>query len=459
MRMGWGLLLLLLCVGCATTRASGTLHHEGAQRFTFTESGEPGRVHRGGAGHAAGTKVAMASTGELAVRTVANGAVRMDAFEALLMYAGLDNMGDLPPNGHPLTPDEAARLVGVLLRKPVTLANFPPRMGANHLLREVLAGGEVSREELLLRVKRLNRVVVLRPDGYLAWVISGQTQQKVALVEWKDGAFRAHGFELGRFYTSQGGIFRRADAQMQPVGHLLAEVYDDADYISRTLDGAEEAFVELALAMGKLLTYPADSLAALQHLPSGLVALLASSPEYLERFRYMTRGQQLKALSKLVTTLIVTCGAAGGTARTMAATLGADATVPVLSLTAEGALAMERIVVPVGTMATFMGTGIGGVYVLSTASGGDGSSPTGKRSFSKSDRAKGLEKAKDADGVPRCEYCKAEVDPKAGRPNSYEADHRTPYTKGGPSTQDNLAPACRNCNRTKGARTPEEWKP
>jgi hypothetical protein len=416
----------------------------------------------------------MASPAEMAARTVASGAVRLDGFEALLVYAGLDNQRDLPPSGQPLTPDEAARLLGVLLRKPVTLANFPPRMGANHLLREVLEGGEVSREELLLRVKRLNRVAVLRPDGYLAWVVSGQTQQKVAPVEWMDGAFRAHGFELGRFYTSQGGIFRLADAQLQPVGHLLAEVYDDADYISRTLDGAEEAFVELALAIGKLLTYPADSLAALKDLPAGLVALIASSPEYLERLRYMTRGQQVKALSRLATTLIVTCGAVGGTTRTMTATLGAEATVPVLSLTAEGALVMQRIVVPVGAVATAVGSGVGGIYVLSTASGGDGSSPTGnraggeavegtaqpgKRSFSKSDRAKGLEKAKDADGVPRCEYCKAEVDPKAGRPNSYEADHRTPYTKGGSSTQDNLAPSCRNCNRTKGARTPEEWKP
>jgi hypothetical protein len=417
----------------------------------------------------------MVSPAEVAARTVARGAVQMDVFEALLVYAGVDNRWDLPPSGQPVAPNEAARLLGVLLGKPVTLANFPPRMAANYLLREVLEGGELSREELLRRVERFNRVAVLRPDGYLAWVVDGKTQQKVAPVEWRDGAFRAHGFELGRFYASRSGVFRLADAQMQQTGPLLAEVYDDADYISRTLDGAEEAFVELALAIGKLLTYPTDSLAALQHLPAGLVALIASSPEYLERLRYMTRGEQVKAISKLATTLIVTYGAAGGTTRTLTAAMGgAEATVPVLSLTAEGALVMQRIAVPVGTMATVMGTGVGGVYVLSTTSGGggpnsngnragveavEGSAQQGKRSFSKSDRAEGLEKAKDADGVPRCEYCKTEVDPKAGKPNSYEADHRTPYTKGGESTQDNLAPSCRTCNRAKGPRTPEDWKP
>jgi hypothetical protein len=331
-----------------------------------------------------GTEVAMVSPAEMAVRTVASGAVRVDAFEALLFSAGLDNIGDLPPRGGLLAPDEAARLLAALLKKPVTLAHFPPRMGASHLLREVLEGGEVSREELLRRVERFNWVAVLRPDGYLAWVINGRTLQKVAPVEWQDGAFRARGFELGRFYTGQEGAFRLADAQMRQAGPLLAEVYDDADYLSRSLDGAEEAFFELALAMGKLLTYPSDSLAALQHLPAGLAALIASSPEYLERFKYMTRGEQVKALSKLATTLIVTCGAAGGTTRTLTAALGgAEATVPVLSLTVEGALVMERIAVPVGAVATAVGTGVGGVYVLSTASGGGAPSASGSNAGAK----------------------------------------------------------------------------
>jgi hypothetical protein len=314
----------------------------------------------------------MVSPADLAARTVVRGtAVRVDVFESLLVYAGLNNKWDCPPSGQPLTPGEAARLLGVLLTKPVTLANFPPRMAASHLLREVIERGELSREELLRRVERFERVAVLRPDGYLAWVVDGKTQQKVAPVEWRDGAFRAHLFELGRFYASRSGVFRLADAQMQQTGPLLAEVYDDADYISRTLDGAEEAFVELALAIGKLLTYPTDSISALRKLPAGLVALIASSPEYLERLRYMTRGEQVKALSKLATTLIVTYGAAGGATRTLTAAMGgAEAMVPVLTLSAEGALVMQRIAVPVGTMATALGTGVGGVYVLSTTSGG-----------------------------------------------------------------------------------------
>jgi hypothetical protein len=61
-----------------------------------------------------------------------------DAFEYLLLLAGLDNVNDEPPRGAPLTPQEAARVLTGLLNKPVTLGSFPPRMAACHLLCEVL---------------------------------------------------------------------------------------------------------------------------------------------------------------------------------------------------------------------------------------------------------------------------------------------------------------------------------
>jgi len=75
-------------------------------------------------------------------------------------------------------------VLALLLQRPVTLGNFPSRMAAAHLLREVLEGGEASCEELLRRVERFASVAVLRPDGYLAWTRNGRTQQKGAPVEW-----------------------------------------------------------------------------------------------------------------------------------------------------------------------------------------------------------------------------------------------------------------------------------
>lgn len=346
----WG--AVVLSTGCVTVRPT--------EHGTFRHRGE----------HVLGTELAMVSPAGMAVRTVSSGVRQTDAFEYLLLLAGLDNVNDEPPRGAPLTPQEAARLLAVLLTKPVTLGSFPPRMAICHLLREVLEGGEVSREELLHRVERFKRVAVLRPDGYLAWTLDGRTQQKVGPVEWKEEAFHAGPFELGRFYTVSGWVFRQSDAQLSPVPHGpgLAEVYDDADSINRSLEGAQEAFVELYHAMGQLLSHPSDSIAALEHLPAGVAALIASSPQYLERFRYMTRGERVKAVSKLLTHLVVTFGTAGGTTSTLTRAMGGlEATVPVLSLSAEGLLVVERVVVPVGKVATVLSGGPGAAIILQRA--------------------------------------------------------------------------------------------
>lgn len=49
-----------------------------------------------------------------------------------------------------------------------------------------------------------------------------------------------------------------------------------------------------------------------------------------------------------------------------------------------------------------------------------------------------------------CVYCGA-----SSRP--FELDHVVPWSRGGQHTADNLVLACRPCNRSKGARTAEEW--
>ncbi|CAM4168879.1 restriction endonuclease fold toxin 5 domain-containing protein [Corallococcus exiguus] len=309
--------------------------------------------------------------GTNADRAIASSGVRMDAWEQLLTDAGLDARDEQPLWDSTLTPTQSVRLLGVLLRKPVTLDTLPPRMVAGFLLREVLERGGTSREELLRRVERFAReqVAVLRPDGYLAWALTGRTQQKVAPVEWRDGAFRANGFELGRFYSGKGGVFRAMDAQLQVSDwRPMAEVYDDADVISRTLDGAEDAFVELYHALGQVLTRPVDSIAGLSHLPAGVAALIASSPAYWERFQSMTRGEQIREVSRLTTGMLVTWGAASATTRTLKGmALGAEVSVPVLSLSAEGALALERVAVPAGRAAAVLSGGPGAAIILQRA--------------------------------------------------------------------------------------------
>ncbi|WP_239989107.1 hypothetical protein [Corallococcus macrosporus] len=301
-----------------------------------------------------------------------------DAFGVLLQNAGLEERDTRPVAGITLSPTHAARLLQTLLEKDVTLGQFPSRLAVGFMLREVLATGEVSRVELDRRVERFRHLAVLRPDGCLAWVRSGRTQQRVAPVEWKDGAFRAHGFELGRFYDGRTGVFRLLNEELREEnGFPIADVHDDADVIRRTLDGAEEAFVGLALAVGKFFsTSPADNLAALREMPAAVVALLESSPEYLERFRYMTRGEQVQAVSKLVTNLIATWGTVSAATRTLGGAGFATAEVPALVLAADGTVAMRLVSASAGRAAGVLSGGPGAAIILQRAGEGGGSSAT-----------------------------------------------------------------------------------
>lgn len=49
-----------------------------------------------------------------------------------------------------------------------------------------------------------------------------------------------------------------------------------------------------------------------------------------------------------------------------------------------------------------------------------------------------------------CAYCGSDAGP-------FEIDHIQPWSRGGTHERANLALSCRPCNRSKGAKLPEEW--
>ena len=136
----------------------------------------PGRLHRRKGTREVVTGASSART-TMALTTAASPGTQVDVWEKLLTDAGLEARDERPLPGGALTPTQAARLLTVLLGRPVTLGTFPACMAVGHLLREVLEEGEVSRDTLLRRVERFRWVAVVRPDGHLAWVWTGRTQQ------------------------------------------------------------------------------------------------------------------------------------------------------------------------------------------------------------------------------------------------------------------------------------------
>ncbi|MBU8895557.1 hypothetical protein DRW03_13935 [Corallococcus sp. H22C18031201] len=271
-----------------------------------------------------------------------------DLFEAVLLRAGFDATSELPPRAQALSPGDAAALYGALLSRPVTLGTFAPRRAVAHLLREVFEEGrDVSRTELLARMRRYEKLTVLRPDGNLAWVLTGAAQQRVGEVQWTAGAFRAYQFEVGPFYATESGAFRRVDANLRQGwdSAALAEVYGGATTAAPEQDAPVEPFVEHALALEAAFARPGDSLAALQRLPQGLADLLETSPAFLARFRLMTRAEQARAVRQLATQMLATCGGASGVDCLPAAPRPSweARRIPDLKLSDAGALVLERL--------------------------------------------------------------------------------------------------------------------
>jgi hypothetical protein len=342
---------LLVLGGCATGRPpSGSLL-----------AGDDAALDTGGGGPA-----------PMPLPVVQGGLVILDGFETLLRRAGLGDCHLLPTSEAGFTPEDAAELYDALLVSPVSLANFGPRLAASSLLQEVMEGEEeLSRLALLARVQRFEGLAVLRPDGYVAWALNGETQQRVGPVSLKDGALRAGPFEVGRFYDGRSGAFFPVDEVLQRVRTEppLAEVYSDADVINRAFDGSEDAFRDTVFALGGLVFQPGDSLAALAQLPQGVAALVLHSPEFIEHFRLMTRGERIRALSRLTVTVLATYGSAAGATRTLSSA-GQSLeflSVPAVSLSAEGSLVLQRVVVPVGRAVSVLSGGPGTAVVLHMA--------------------------------------------------------------------------------------------
>lgn len=73
------------------------------------------------------------------------------------------------------------------------------------------------------------------------------------------------------------------------------------------------------------------------------------------------------------------------------------------------------------------------------------------RSYSKAKISSSLRQQVMEDGNHECAYCGVRDVPLG-------CDHVIPESRGGPTELDNLVPACRPCNSSKGTKTPEEWE-
>ncbi len=281
--------------------------------------------------------------------------------------------------GEDLEARDAQALWEALASTKTTLRSFAPRRALSFVLGQVLARGEeVAYAQVLERVRALRFLVVMRPDGYLARALSGEPLQRMGRVEVREGRWMAGRFEVGAFYWDKGGVFYTVDGALSRPGILMGELGLERDWANAALDGAGDAVEELVVALGQFFSSPVRSMEGLRQLPSAVAALVTSSPEYFARYSSLPLQEQIREAARLSTHLLMLFGSAAGTATRLGMT---GTRLPVLSLTAEGALLLEQVAVPVGTTGAALGTGTGAVYVLMGRGSGAGEGGSGKAEF------------------------------------------------------------------------------
>ena len=312
----------------------------------------------------------------------------LDYFQGFLVQAGVP-ITAVPREGRTLSPQQALALVPHLLSTPVTLGNFGPRRMAAHLLLEVATGGElVSRDELHARMRRFSRLLVLRPDGYLAKATSGVAVQKadvVALAE--DGTMRAGLFEVGPFYAIDGGRLFPVNEKLEVAqGARPAGIYEpDDNPVLAVAEGGVLAVVDMLEGLYRLAFYTDETLQGLSQLPGAVRQLYEHSPQLWEEFRHKPYAEKMRTVSRLSMGIVLTLGTSGAGAA-KAASWGGEVggmAVPLLSLSGDGLLAVRLVAVPVGGAVAVAGNALSATYVLHMANtgaqgaGGGGWPPVG----------------------------------------------------------------------------------
>lgn len=351
--------VLLVLVGCAASLDEGRPH--------------PQTLRVEAQGTAPRPKV-QASQQRAKIGPIERQLIDVDYFQGLLVRAGVP-AGRLPKEGRRLTPEDAFHLLSWVIQAEVPLRDFGPWRMASHLLWQVVVENQqVQRSELHARLRRFQGLLVLRPDGYLVLATTGEAIQHIGTVLLENGALRAEAFEVGPFYAVRQGMLYRLeqDLSVHPDTVLSGVYAPDTGTLGPAVEGAGMAVSDTVSGIVALVLHPGETLEGLAQVPSAVRTLFASAPAYWAHFQVLPHGEQVRAVSRVLTHVLLMCGTASAGAQGVASAAGrlGSLGLPVLSVSAEGALVLSRVAVPAGQLVTAVGTGAQAVYVLHMASVG-----------------------------------------------------------------------------------------
>lgn len=292
-----------------------------------------------------------------------------DCFQVAQEAAGLQAEVRHPP-GAALWPKQAHQLLEQWTKAPVTQRSLAPRRVLSWLLGGVLEGGErVEYDDLRWRAERFMSLVWVRPDGYLVDALTGMPLQRLGPLQLREGQWWVGQLLVGDFYFSRSGVFYPVTEALRSAGGPPLAELGVGHPLTAAMDGVQDAVGEMAVALGQSVLHPIRSMEDLAQLPTTVASLIAASPEYFARYGNMSREDQIREAARLSTHLLMLRGG-GGAVGAVGYWGGLGAEVPLVSLSAEGALVLGRAVVAGGAMTATLGVEVGALSVVHMAARG-----------------------------------------------------------------------------------------
>lgn len=225
-----------------------------------------------------------------------------DAY-AIFRRAGVSDFDALGLVFGGATCEDAKALAEQLLSSRTALADFGPKAIAISVLSAIASAQEVNGRDLRALVEAHRHLTVVRPDGYLAHAFSGEAIERTPMLK------------AGELYALEQGLVYELDEQLLRVENRppLFELSLDRMVYGHFLDGAENAMRTAIKSAGDLISDPPAVLAEMIGSLAELDELIVATPELIDRFAAMSRGDQIEALSNLATTLaLARCAARFG---------------------------------------------------------------------------------------------------------------------------------------------------
>lgn len=301
-----------------------------------------------------------------------------DDVHALLEKAGVPKAMLARFGGPMLDSPSALELANHLLNNAPAFKQYGPRTIAMQLLFAAARSGKgLSYPALKAAKDKYRGLVVYTPWEYLVDASTGESLSGSTMppeLRQEDGSFLPGPYKLGEFYFNRQNIIYRTDPEtLEPKGGSIAEVTPKGIYTS-FLDAAQEPIHQGVQGIRNFMAAPgefaADKLKAVQAFPSTVKQVLSNSPsQYVDMFMALPADRQHHVASQI----LVAAGSmvvAGSAAASAAGGIGKGGSGLMLTLAADGQLALRMATAESGVAAGLGGAvGAGGALILSTSGG------------------------------------------------------------------------------------------